>query len=171
MYNILFTTYPKTFAMASIPFSVKNALFGKVRKARRQVPVTYQIGWWPNQDQLKIDRFTVDILKSRLNLTNRESLLSYTVCGQIKYKGHWKPFIKEVHVSERLFAKDSQEGVDAEILITPIVDVNHDKSSEGGAESFLFTNEHIISSLHWGVNKIRFSCGPYEQIIELVQGK
>lgn len=155
--------------MASTPFSVKNALFGKSRKARRQIPVTYHIGWWSNQDQLQISGFTVDILKSRLNLTNRESLLSYTVSGQIKQEGHWKPFIKEVHVSERLLDKAVE--LDAEILITPVVDVKQDKSSEGGIVPFNFTNEHVVSSLHWGVNKIRFSCGHYERIIELVQGK
>lgn len=57
----------------------------KPGKARTKIPVTCQVGWWPSQRQLTIDSFRVEIVESKLNLFNNESLFAYSVFGKIEH--------------------------------------------------------------------------------------
>ena len=88
----------------------------------------------------------------------------------IKYDGNWKPYIKEVHISERI-NKDSVQNINRIIELTPIVKVENDESTSGGIEEFEFKNEHIITSGKWGLNRIKLICGDNEVVIELQQRK
>ncbi len=140
------------------------------RSARLEVPVTYTIAWWANQEALKVDSFTIDIVESKLNLFNSKSVISYKVSGQITYQGHWQPKIREVHISERI-NQDSTLNCDRIIEITPVLESKENTQTNGGTDLFEFKNEHIITSNHWGVNRIKFICGSKEQTIELQQSK
>jgi hypothetical protein len=75
-----------------------------------------------------------------------------------------------VHISERVNT-DTTQLFDRIVEITPIVEVTENKKATSGYESFSFTNECIIHSNHWGVNRVKFICGQKEQIIELQQRK
>jgi hypothetical protein len=141
------------------------------RKARHEIPVTFNVGWWPEQGELQIDSFSVKIVESHLSMFNAKSLISYTVTGTLTYKGGWKPYIKEVQVSERVISSDTLNKSEVEILLTPIVGEKEDKSGQGGIENFAFTNEHILNSIHWGANKVNFRCGRFNQSIILNQAK
>ena len=141
------------------------------RKLKREIPITYNIGWWSNQKILTIEKFTVDIIESKLNLFNNKTLISYTITGQLKYDHYWKPYIKEVHLSERVLITDIAQDIDAVIEITPVVAVKNDKSKKDGEISFGFKNEHIINSMHWRTNKIKLICGTHEKTIKVYQLK
>lgn len=134
------------------------------------VPVTYNIGWWSQQEALAVNSLSIEVVQSNLNLLNSKSLIAYTVKGSVAYKGNWQPYIAAVHISERL-NKDTSLDCDRIIEITPIVKTKQNKSVDGGSDPFTFRNEHIITSNNWGPNRILFVCGEYKQTIELHQSK
>lgn len=69
------------------------------RSPKLEIPVTYNVGWWANQEALSIDSLKIEIIESKLNLFNEKSLISYEVSGQLTNEQHWKAEIKEVHIS------------------------------------------------------------------------
>ncbi len=141
----------------------------KPRNPRLEIPVTYNIGWWTNQNAFYIDSLKISIVESNLNLFNSESLISYNVFGNFKHESYWLCKIKEVHISERINL-DTTLFYDRIIEITPIIE-NKDTKANGETTKFEFKNEHTITSNKWGINKIKFICGQKEQIIELHQSK
>jgi hypothetical protein len=151
-------------------FGRKGILSNEPRNPKIEVPITYNVSWWSYQEDLVIENLEVNVIESKLNLFNSKSLISYTIKGKIKYDGHWKPYIKEVHISERI-NKDSVQNINRIIELTPIVKVENDESTNGGIEEFEFKNEHMITSGNWGLNKIKLICGNKEAIIELQQRK
>ncbi len=150
----------------------KHSLDTSPRKPNYSIPVTYNQGWWAYQEDLQIDSFRVEIIDSRLNLFNSQSLISYTVKGNIFHKKDWEPHIEKVHISETL-NKDtiSVTEYDRIIEITPVVEVTLDKKLMTGVKAFSIKNEHLITSNKWGNNRIKLICGDKEQIIELIQRK
>ena len=90
--------------------------------------------------------------------------------GHLTYKGHWEPTIEAIHISERINL-DTTLACDRIIEITPVIEDKQNKKVDGGIKNFNFTNEHTISSNHWGTNRIKFICGQKEQIIDLQQTK
>jgi hypothetical protein len=140
-------------------------------KPKLEVPVTYTLGWWGNQDKLVVDSFSVQIIESKLSLFNTQSLIAYTIRGHLNYQGEWKPYIKEVQISESFLPREHSDVIAAEIHLTPVVSVQVDKSKQGGIEYFNFTNQHLVHSFHWGENKVKFVCGKFERSIELFQKK
>ncbi|MCX2680147.1 hypothetical protein OOZ15_09370 [Galbibacter sp. EGI 63066] len=148
----------------------KKKLSKKTRKPKIEIPETFRVGWWSNQEKLIIEGFSVEIIQSELNLFNNKSLISYTINGKIKPDGDWVSYVKEIHISERL-NKNTTPNCDRIIELTPIVAVKKGKKMNGAVEKFKFTNEYIITSGHWGVNRIKLVCGTKEQTIELKQTK
>ena len=154
-----------------ITIQYSDVLFPHPRKPKSEIPVTNSIGWWINQKELIIEAFEVRIIESRLNLFNQESLISYSVKGRIGYEGYSRPFIKEVHLSERPLQMDSIVMEEIEIQITPIIDVIKVKEQMAGSIQFELKNEHIVKSMHWGQNRIRFTCGKFTKTLVLTQSK
>ncbi len=150
-------------------FGRKGILSKEPRKPKIEIPITYTIGWWPYQDDLIIDSLNVEVIESSLNVFNSKSLISYSVCGKMKFNsGHWEPNIENVHLSERI-EKDSLKS--RIIEITPIISVTEKDNQKSGIRKFKFKNEHTIISNGWGSNKIKFICGDKEQSIKLKQNK
>lgn len=153
------------------------SLFSRKHRAKKEIPITYAIGWWAFQDLLEIHTFDVSIINSHLNLFNSKSLIQYSVTGVLKQKDGYAPFIRSVHHSEdvltskNVFAEDEDSSLDAHIKITPVVGLKTSKESIPSDTTFSFTNRHVVSSLHWGNNLIRFSCGDFNQEICLKQRK
>jgi hypothetical protein len=176
-----------TFAVLLVIFNEKLAsafLFKDVRprEPKNEIEVTYNIGWWAYQESMKIDSFTVEILDSKLNLFNSNSLISYTIRGELSNRVKWKPHVKNIHLSERFIRyynrelhpyldHDTCKIHEAIIEITPIIDVKEDKSYNGEIIPFEITNELKIQSAHWGNNWIRFQCGNKHKDIILSQRK
>ena len=130
------------------------------RNPKIEITETYSIGWWSEQEALNVDTFEVKIVDSKLNLFNNKSLISYRIKGNLNYKKGWRPFIKEIHLSERFLthSNDSINNPDAMIEITPVIGAEDDESYNGEIIAFDITNEKKMNSLHWGNNRIRFKC-------------
>jgi hypothetical protein len=152
------------------------------REPKNQIEETYQIGWWGYQDSMKINCFRVEIIESNLNLFNNYSLVRYTVQGEMKWKNGWKPYIENVHISERFIRKynrelnpfqekDTVKTPEAIFEITPIVKTKEDKKYKAETIKFEFTNELKIQSFHWGNNTIRLQCDSLKTDIMLKQTK
>lgn len=152
------------------------------REPKNQIEAVTNIGWWAFQKDLKIDNFTVKIVESKLNLFNNYSLISYTVKGELKGSNQWKPYIGNVHISQRFIReynrdlhpyldKDTSKIPEAIIEITPIVMTKDNKSYKGEVIKFNFTNELKIQSFHFGDNWIRFKCDSLQNDILLKQRK
>lgn len=151
-------------------FGRTDLLSNEPREPRYEIPITYNVGWWSYQDQMKIESFGVKMIENNLNLFNSKSLMSYEIKGEINYSGHWKPYIHEVHISERI-TTDSTSHHHRIIEITPIVKTKKDKEKKGGIVKFDFKNEHTITSGGWGNNKIKIKCLDKEETIEFKQIK
>jgi len=150
--------------------SGRRGIFGKLRKLKIEIPITYNIGWWAHQNAMIIEGLDIKILESNLNLFNSKSLVSYKIKGKLKHDGSWKPSIKEIHISERL-NKDTAQNLNRIIELTPIVALKEDEKLNGGIEEFEFTNQHRITSGNWGLNRLKFISADIEKIIELRQSK
>ncbi len=152
-------------------FGRKSIFSREPRKPKLELPVTYNIGWWPFQDSLKIDSIKVVVVESNLNLFNSKSLISYEVFGSLRNQKRSEPLIEKVHLSER-FEFDSLNKCSGRIVeITPIVSTDENEEYKGQWKPFRFKNEHLITSADWGINKIKFVCGGQIQNVELRQDK
>lgn len=143
------------------------------RKPKLELPVTYRVGWWPYQSTMHISAFNVTVVESKLSMFNPESLLAYTVKGELeKPSGRVYSEVTEVHVSERINT-DSSLNCDVIVEITPIVTQTQMSSTDRRSfgNGFFFTNEILIHSAHSGVNRIMFVCEGRQRIVELTQGK
>jgi hypothetical protein len=145
------------------------------REAVNEIEVTTNIGWWTNQNDLKIDSLKVELIDSRLNLFNSHSLIRYTVRGRLTGLNHWKPYIAKVHISERFIKKTDKKDTckipEALIEITPIVSTKENKKYNGEVVPFEFTNEIKVQSFHWGINLLRIQCGNNYKDVKLIQRK
>lgn len=151
-------------------FGKTNIFFTGPRSPKLEMPITYNVGWWSNQDALSIDSLQIEIVESKLNLFNDKSLIAYKISGQLAHQKDWQRVIKEVHISERVNL-DTTLHCDRIIELTPVVKSKESKTLDGEMERFQLRNEHTIVSNHWGINRIKFICGNKEQIIELKQRK
>lgn len=156
-----------------LPRLIFLSLSTEPRSPKVQIPETHLIGWWSKQEALTVDTFEVKIIESRLNLFNSKSLIKYRIKGSLNYDKGWKPFIKEIHLSERFLKNlnDSIDYPDAIIEITPIIAAENDDNYNGERIEFDITNEKTINSFHWGNNKLRFKCLEIINDINLSQRK
>ena len=162
--------------------ALKNIFSAEPRDPKLEISETNEIGWWAYQDALQIDSFSVEFVESKLNLFNSKSLIEYTVKGRLSKNGHWKPSIKNIHVSQRFLRQydrklhpyidsDTAKIPEAIIEITPVIEVTEDENYKGEAIKFEFTNELKLESFHWGNNWVRFQCADKWQDLILKQRK
>ncbi len=154
--------------LVATKFGQKKLLKHEIGQPKLEMPVTYTIGWWAYQKNLTIDSLQVLIVENKTDLFNSKSIVSYQIEGHIKWDSSWQPTIKEVHISERIHT-DTIQNFSRIIELTPVAEVKRSKKSDQGTEKFCFKNEHVITSLRWGENQIKFICGNKEQIIKLEQ--
>ena len=143
-----------------------------VRAPKSDVRFVHSIGWWSYQKDLKINDFRVAILDSRLNLLNSKTLVQIEISGEMKGQGGWHPFIGEVHLSEKVLRQGNFiTPSEAEIVVTPIVDVKKDKSYREGSIPFSIKQEIILNSMAWGKNTFTIMCGDMKQSVSVTQDK
>ncbi|AUC15897.1 hypothetical protein BTO06_12370 [Tenacibaculum sp. SZ-18] len=143
-----------------LPRLLLYSLSSEPRDPKVEITETYSIGWWSKQEALNVDSFEIKIIDSKLNLFNSKSLVSYRIKGNLYYEKGWRPFIKEIHLSERFLthSNDSINNPEAMIEITPVIGAEDDESYNGEKIEFDITNEKKMNSFHWGNNRIRFKC-------------
>lgn len=147
------------------------AILGKgPGKAKTKVPVTYKLGWWAKNANLKVESFEVKIIENALNLFNTTAKVSYTISGTMKANAGWEPYVGSVHVSEHFEKSDTTQQV-AVINVTPIMNTKKNKKQAAGVTRFKFTNEHLVNTYQWGSNTFRFICGDFVTEIKLDQKK
>jgi hypothetical protein len=165
-----------------LPRIIGNILSAEPRNPNLEISETSEIGWWASQEALKVDSFTVEFVESKLNLFNSKSLIKYTVKGTLTNKGHWKPSIKNIHISQRFLRRynrelhpyldtDTTKIPEAMIEITPVIEVTNDENYNGEELDFEFTNELKLESFHWGNNWVRFQCDDKWKDLTLKQRK
>ena len=163
---------------------ISQIAFGEFhpREPKNEIKETYNIGWWSYQETMQVEKFSVEIIESKLNLFNSTSLIRYTVQGELKQTGNWKLYVSAVHISERFIRrynqklhpyldKDTVQAPEAIIEITPVIVEKEDKKFKGEKIPFKFTNELKIVSFHWGNNKVRIQCCDLQKDIILQQRK
>ncbi len=132
------------------------------------VPITYQTTWWAYQDGLMINDLAVEVVQSELNLMNSESVVSYTIQGEIYFENN-EVSIQQIHISERVNRGEDQS-YDRIFELTPVVQCKP-KSGVAGKFAFEIKNQHRVHSTRWGANRVLFVCGDMQQVIELQQLK
>lgn len=141
------------------------------RNPNHEVPITYNIGWWPYQKDLKIEGLDIEILESELNLFNSKSLIAYKISGHLFSSKNWEANIEQIHIAEYLNKDTIDDSYDRVIEITPVVKVSENKKQKEEFKPFTVYNEHTVTSNSWGINSIKVICGDKEQIIKLHQKK
>jgi hypothetical protein len=148
--------------------------FRKV-KSNNEIEVVYKVSWWSYQDQMSISSMKLESDDIKMTLFKAEESLHYEIVGTLKGKEHWRPYIANVHISERFLHPDPYMPInsfaerdhnvieetfapEALITITPIVKVERDENYQEELIEFGFRNELIIHSFHWGENQLRIQC-------------
>ena len=136
------------------------------------VPVTYKIGWWSYQNQIKVESLQTELIYEKLNLFNSKAVIQYTIDGSISYKNGWRPYIKSVFISERWSAPPVNfEGNLADISVMPIVGVERDDEYKGEEIRYSINVQDYLSSGGWGMNRYKIQSQLEEALIEIRQGK
>jgi hypothetical protein len=164
-----------TLALAAASFA-QWKLRGKGRDReltpRNDIPAVSHIGWRPHQDALRVDRLKVDYVAGSLNLYNDRLLFRFVVTGMLAHDMRsWRPYIKEVHISERFLDRKPGEHPVADILITPIVGVKEDPDYAGQQVPLKLNVEHVLHTFQWGTNRYVIRCAGHEQAQEVFHHK
>ncbi len=130
------------------------------RTAQSDLPVTYDLGWWPHQHYLTVNAVRTEVLDSSLNLFTSHSLVAWIVKGSLcNPAGKSKPFVEKAHLSQRYIEYDPNKRISiGEITITPIVALKDDPSYHGDSIPFEFRIEDELQSGTWGENKYVVRC-------------
>ena len=128
---------------------------------KSDVPLTYSLGWWGDQEHLSVTSLKCEIVESKLNLFNNKSLFRYTISGFLaNLNGHFKPYISKVHISERYVRYEKEKYIyEGEITLTPVVSTKSDDSYKGQSINFSIKVEEVIESAGWGKNVYVIRCG------------
>lgn len=136
------------------------------------VPVTYKIGWWSYQEQLKVDSLQTKLIYEKLNLFNSKAVIQYSIEGTISYKNGWRPYIKSVFISERWSRPPANfNGNLADISVIPIIGVESDDDYKGDEIPYSVNVQDYLSSGGWGMNKYIIKSQLQESIVEIRQRK
>jgi hypothetical protein len=130
----------------------RNGFLGPhVQKPRSDVPVIANIGAWPYQKDLRVEDLAVTVVDAPLNLFNNQALVRFRIKGRIKCDNGWRPFIKEVQLSQRLAGAPTTRPY-GDFALVPVVDVKQDPKYAGDDVQFDVKVEQLVESLDWGPN-------------------
>ncbi|MCC7145134.1 MAG: hypothetical protein IT443_01670 [Phycisphaeraceae bacterium] len=141
-----------------------------IRSPKNSVPFVREIGWWPYQEDLHVQKIEVQVLDSRLSLLNSRTLVAILITGEVKNLEGRRPVIAKMHRSEKVI-RSTKGSSEAEISLTPIVEIKEDKLYDGRVLPFVLRQELILNSMSWGENVFGFSCGDAQQSVTVVQDK
>lgn len=151
-------------------FAGSGCLGTRVHKPRSDVPVIANIGSWPYQKDLRVDDLAVTVVDARLNLFNKHALVRFQLKGRIAYRKGWRPFIKEVQISQRL-AGDPTTRPYGDFALVPVVGVEQDERYAGEDVQFDVKVEQLVESLDWGSNHYVVVAGNKQAEFDLQQRK
>ncbi len=141
-------------------------IFYKTPKAKTQIPAYYQLDYLSRDLDIVITNFQVEVVESKLNLHNNESILSYTISVKSK-DGLTNIHVTNVYLSDRI--EIDNDGKRYRIFsIFPNCILGSDSATQ---PNFTFTNQVKIKSTNWGQNKIQFTCSEFRQEVVLQQMK
>jgi hypothetical protein len=136
------------------------------------VPIEREIGWWPFQDSLTVNKLLVEVPYKELSVFNYQALVQYTISGTLQSKYGGRPYVKAVFVSER-WDKPTVNffGNSAHIEIVPIIEEKSDNAYRRAPVAFEVVIQDYLSTGGWGKNTYKVTSQSKEQTIELVQVK
>lgn len=173
LFGILLLFFP------NIPNDLSLVLSSGPPSPKSDVPITYSIGWWNNQNQVSITKLEATIVESKLSLFNNKSLFQYSIFGKLcNPKGRWKPQISQAHFSERYIQYDfeKEDSINrkkyiGEIHITPIVENVEDNSYKGDTLTFSINLQEIVESANWGECMYIIKCSDISDTLVIHQYK
>lgn len=135
------------------------------------VPVTNQVGWWAYQDNLTVSEFDCEVVESRFGLLRTgEALVRFRIKGEVSSTSEkWNPYIKVVHISERLIPDENSRSAD--FGITPVVGLEDKAGNSKKTVPFAVKVEYVLHALHWGDNKYMFHCGGIDRELTIPHPK
>ena len=133
--------------------------------------VTDRIGWWSYQEDLVVKSAKVSVLKNGFPglFNSGKAIVELHIMGEMKGSRAWRPYISEIHISERLIQIDERPTGD--MLVTPIVQVTEDSNYNGELAPFDVKTEYEIQAMGWGCNRFIFKCGDLNDEVELCRTK
>ena len=128
------------------------------------------IGSWAQQNSVKVDEVTVEIISARLNWANDRALVRFRIRGTMWDDEFLRPRITRVFVSQR-FGKSNFGKLYGDIQINPVCQSRADNRYGGEPVSFDLMVEQIIHSLDWGENRYQVVAGECHEEFILYQEK
>lgn len=121
---------------------------------------------------IQIADLTAGIVKADLCVLDDRALVRFRIVGTLQHgQAGWRPFIKEVHISEYLPQGEEDAGSLSEIVLLPVVGVKRDRHYEGESVPFDVKIEHIVHTFQYLENKYVIRCGPLERELLLYRDK
>ena len=132
------------------------------------VPITCELGFWPNQDGLAVTELTAEAVDPKLNLFNNRFLIRYHLKGTITFRSGWRPRITKAQVTAR---RSEQNASVADVSVVPVVEVNQDKQYSQQSIPFDLTLEQIMETMDWGSNRYEIHCSNQTAVVSVHQRK
>lgn len=160
-------------AFPEIPNDISLLFLSGPPSPKSDVPITYSIGWWNNQNELKVNKLESKIIESKLSLFNDKSLFQYSISGILcNNNGKWRPQISKAHFAERYIKYDPDNKIFiGEITITPIVKNIEDDSYKGDSIHFKINLQEVIQSANQGECKYIIKCSDFTDTLLIRQHK
>ncbi len=143
------------------------------------VSTTDRIGWYAQQDDIKITGFTVETVgETRFGLFGSgKGLARMHIIGTLNDNDGRPPYISQVEFGEYFESPTAKAGdLVADVVVTPVAD-EHWLFQPGpydrhiGPVPFDIKIERVLQTYQWGPNVYRFRCGPFEREVSLQQSK
>jgi hypothetical protein len=154
---------------AEAPKKKTDSSLSKLFKHQPPV-VTGRVGWWDRHAELKIEGFTVEVVKKRNPVTGSPTRLKIHITGGMTRNDGYSPYIKEVFVSERLAHEQSPDKY-VDVLIVPVVDGQSRHGKNGEIVPFDIAVDYELYGYQWDDNRYLFRCGDKTVDLTVVIGK
>lgn len=155
-----------------VPLGLRWILVPVVQRPHSDVPVSCELGPWPNQDGLTVTKLSAEAADPRLNLFNNRFLIRYRVSGAITSRSGWRPRIAKAQVTARLVSQRTEENPPvADISIVPIVEVIQDAHYSQEQVPFDAKLEQVIQTMDWGRNHYEIHCLGQTATVSVHQSK
>ena len=155
-----------------VPLVLSWILVPSVQRPHSDVPLSCELGPWPNQDGLTVTKLSAEAVDPKLNVLNNRFLIRYRVCGAITSRSGRRPRIAKAQVTSRLVSQRTEKNPPvADISVVPIVEVIQDAHYSQEQVPFDIKLEQVIQTMDWGRNHYQIHCLGQTATISVQQSK
>jgi len=142
-------------------------------KAGTDAMVVTDIGWWPDQDGMKILNFSASSSTSNIaGITDTgPAAVHYNIRGTVTGRELHRPYVVSVQITKRITSPHSGHSAVADVMIVPIVRTKRDEAYKGEEVVFDLSVDDSLSIMAWGLNRYEIRCADKSAVVEIIRTK